>query len=217
MELLALLIFLLFGLFQIAVSIYAFIVKNDIEKRFDFPLSSMVEASETLENYVKIYRKLNLKVDAKVKMPAVALSEFVLINKDLIYRTDLFTNFFTLFQLELTRKEYEFSRSIHVFQNILFFLQLIFFGLYFAVTAEFNEFFIYASVVVQILLTIITLFGFFKLEQILNRSLSIAIDLMDLDDVEYARAEALKDDLKYNVFEYPIDFVLRLLRFFVPV
>ncbi|MDQ7021417.1 MAG: hypothetical protein Q9M91_06355 [Candidatus Dojkabacteria bacterium] len=43
-----------------------------------------------------------------------------------------------------------------------------------------------------------------------------ARDMLDLDEVEVARAEALKEDLKYTVFEYPLDMLDKIIKFFIP-
>jgi hypothetical protein len=44
----------------------------------------------------------------------------------------------------------------------------------------------------------------------------IAMDLLNLDDVENARAESLKDDIRYQSFEYPFETVWRIYQFFKP-
>lgn len=217
--LIAIFIFLILLTIQFIIALYALLVKHDIHKRYAHPLGEQIEAAKALENYVKIYRKVNLRVNAVIDTPAWAMEEFILINKSRIYSTDLFTNFFTLFQLELSRKQNNFARKVKFFQALFFAIQTILFvaGLFFVnKNNETAEILIYLSLGTLMFNILLSFIAFASRTFILQDSMAIATDLLNLDEVENARAESLKNDLKFEVFEYPISLLKNIVLFFIP-
>lgn len=210
------LIFLVVLAIQFLLAIYALLVRKGIEKRFSHPLAEQIEAATALEQYSKIYRTVNLTVDAKINLPAYALDEFLLVNKNHMYHFDLFTTFYTLYQLELTKTEHKFARTLFIFQNILFFLQLSIFGLGLILQYSWAEYVLITALVIQIFSFMLGIIGFVLFEYVLSDTLDIARDILRLDEIEIYRAESLKNDLKYHVYEYPVDFILRIFRFLIP-
>lgn len=198
------------------LAFYSKIANRKLEKKYDHPLSDMVDASTALENYVKIYRSVGIRVHEEIPFPALASEEFVIINRDRIYSTDLYTNFFTIFQLELSKKVNNFSRKLHLYQNLLFFLQLLFFVLGLTLQVEWNYILILLAIGTQVITTGFSLIGVSLFDFILKDSLEISKDLLNLDEVEVARAEGLKNDIKVHVFEYPIEFFKNVIGFFIP-
>ncbi|MCA9381606.1 hypothetical protein KC678_05040 [Candidatus Dojkabacteria bacterium] len=176
----------------------------------------MTSSSEVLENYVKIYRQVNIKVHSAMPIPAFAQEEFVIINRDKIYDSTLYTNFFTLFQLELSKKENGFARRIFLFQNFLFFLQLALFVISLIIQFSWTYWLLIVAIAIQIINIVISIFGFISYQEILEETGQVATDLLDLDEVEQARAEGLQNDLNYTVYEYPFEFFKRLFSFVIP-
>ncbi len=198
------------------LALYSQIVRHKLDRKYDHPLSDLIDASKALENYVKIYRKVNIKVHVKIPFPAFAREEYVLINRDKIYNIDLYTNFFTLYQLELSRKEHRFARKLYLIQNLIFLSQLIFFALGLILQYDFSSILLIIAIGIQLFSILFSFIGFIMYEFILGDTLEVASDLLNLDEVEIARAESLKNDLKFHVFEYPFEFIRRVFVFFLP-
>ncbi len=198
------------------LALYARIIRHKIDQRYSYPLGEMIDASKALENYVKIYRKVNLKVHANVPFPAYAQEEFVLINRNKIYNIDLFTNFFTLYQLELSKKEHNLARKLYIFQNFVFLMQIFLFILGLVLQYEWSYILIVAAIAVQVFSIMFSIIGFIIYDFVLTDTLEISKDLLNLDEVEIARAESLKNDLKFHVYEYPFDFFKRVFGFLIP-
>lgn len=213
-ELLIFLIVLI--MLQVIPSLYSLLFKTGLDKKYNFPIGEMAEAAEVLENYVKIYNPVNLRVNADIPTPAIAEKEFVLINKNKMYQFDLFTNFYMLFQLELSKAKYSFQRQYHVVQNLLFLFQLVSVGLFFIIENEVAIYFLWAAIIFQafILLSIVFIFQGYK--KIFRKTLDVSLDLLNLDDVEYARAKALAKDLQYQAYNYPIVLFRNVFLFFIP-
>lgn len=213
------LVFIIILIIQISLASYALLASHKIDQKYRYPLGSQVESAVALENYVKIYREVNVRVNADIEIPAYAFEEHIYINRDKMYDFDLFTNFFTIFQLELSRKEHNFARKLNIFQNILFILSFIIFFIGAATLSQDATISSYSfrfAIGLQTFLIFISFLGFSTYNTILKKSLAVASDLLDLDEVEYARADRLKDDLKLHVFEYPLVVFGRLVRFFLP-
>ena len=189
-----------------------------MDVKYNIPLGSQSEAAVTLENYVKIFRQLGVRVHADINVPAYAFEEHVYVNRDQMYNFDLFTNFFVLFQLELSKKEHNFARKMNIFQNFLFFssILVVVMGV---ILGESNQglYLTYMGIGMQFFLFIFTVMGYTVYNKILNNSLDIASDLLDLDDVEYAQADQLKEDLMIHVFEYPLLILARVIKFVLPL
>ncbi|MCA9387166.1 hypothetical protein KC669_03980 [Candidatus Dojkabacteria bacterium] len=210
------LVFNIIFIIQIMLAIFARITRYKIAERYDYPLGSMTSSSEALENYVKIYRQVNIKVHNVMPSPAIAEEEFVIINRDKIYDSTLYTNFFTLFQLVLSKKENGFARKVFLIQNFLFFLQLVLFVLSLILQINWSNVLIIGAIALQVINILLSIFGFINYQEILEEAFEVSADLLDLDEVEQARAESLQNDLAYTVYEYPFEFFKRLFSFVIP-
>jgi hypothetical protein len=208
------LIFVLITLLQFSLATYAWLIRKQLPERFSHILGELIEPAVVLENYMKIYRKLNLRVNAQISEPVLAEREFLLVNRESMYNPDLFTNFYTIFQLELTKSANTFARTrIFIFQNLLFFIQVIVFIL---ATIYSSEVIMAISIGTALFSFSLAFLGFILYGKILDTTFEIALDLLNLDDVEQARAEGLKNDLRYKVFEYPFDIIWKIIQFFKP-
>lgn len=215
--LLGITIFLIFLAIQFVFAFYGLLVRHKIEHRYNYPLGEQIEAAAVLEAYSRLHRKVDLRVDAGINLPAYAEHEFLLVNKDKMYQFDLFTTFYTIYQLELSRKKNSFQRNLYKFQNILFGLHILVF-LIGIILQQYSwaEYIMYAAIAIQLFSILFSIIGFLLYEYILKDAFAIAFDMLNFDEVEYIRAEKLRDELKYHVFEYPIDVASRFIGFFIP-
>lgn len=209
-------LFIILILSQLSLGIASWVNKGKLFKKYSFVLGSMTHPAKTLENYVKIYRKVNLRVNSAINQPAFALNNFLLVKRDLMYSPDLYSNFFTIFQLEMTKNSNRFVRNLYKYQSFLFAAELLLFSLGISLEVEWAVFLVYAAIAVQLTLYLITFWAKYLLAEILNEVLFVSKDLLDLDEVEAARAESLKQDMEYSLFDYPIDFLWRIVMFFKP-
>lgn len=211
------LIFVLLFICQIVLGTFSLSYKAKLPQKYSFILGDLSEPVSTLEKYMKIYRKVNLKVNAAIKEPAKAQNEFLLLNKNAMYTPNLYVNFFIIFQLELTKVTNRFAREARKYQIIIFTLQII---LFFVAIALGDS--IYGQVIASISLAlliigiVLSMFIMILLQYISEESIEIAKDLLNLDNVEIARTESLANDIKYRVFEYPFDSFRLLIQFLLP-
>ncbi len=208
--------FIILLLTQIAISIYAWLVRRALNKDYSDILSGQIDPAGILEVYSRVYRKVNLRVNAEISTPALAFEEFVMLNREKMYLADLYTNYFVIYQLELSRKEHNFKRRTYIFQNLLFFFQLAAFVLGLGLANSIGDLLIYVALTVQVVVMVYSFIAFMLYEFVLQDVQEIAIDLLNLDEFEQARAEGLKNDLKFSVFEYPHDILSKIVRFFLP-
>jgi hypothetical protein len=206
-------VFTLIFIIQLMMCVYAWIIRRSIPKLYKNALGSMIDPSGTLEKYMKIIRKVDVRVNADINDIAYAQKNFLLLRRDKMYDVDLYTNFYVIFQLELTREEHAFSRKLFVIQNILFGSQIAILILGLIITSEPTIAIALGMLVFEMLLSTV---AFFIEKNILNSTFEIAVDFLDLDDVERARAEVLKNDLRFRVFEYPSDMAWKIFQFLKP-
>jgi hypothetical protein len=201
---------------QILLGVYSLIIRADIIKKFNHPLGSMVTPAEALEKYSKIIQKISVRVNAEIELPAYAGNEIILVNKSKVYQTDLFSNFFTLFQVELSKKKQSIIRDFGLIINFIFIVQLVSIIFSFIFINNQLVFIPIISIGSSIILFFLSIVFFFSLETVLKKALFVSKDLLDLDPVEYARAEALSGLLRFEAFEYPIRLLRNLIGFVIP-
>lgn len=202
--------------FQIIVGVASNLHKRKLVKKYAYALSDLPDAAETLQKYIKIHRKVDIKVNAQISEPALGLKDIILVRRNDMYKQDLYTNFFLLAQLELTKKMYRFLREMYIVQNLLFSVGIILFLLGVILEVEFNSLLLTFAIILHSITLSITTIGFLSYDFMLDEVLDIATDLLNLTDLEIARAEQLAQDYKYRVFDYPIDIPLKLYYFFKP-
>ncbi|BCX14258.1 MAG: hypothetical protein KatS3mg085_790 [Candidatus Dojkabacteria bacterium] len=199
---------------QLIIGIRVYFQQKNIPFKFNYPLTKLPDPATILENYMKIYRKIGIKVNAKIDAPALAKEDFILVKRDTVYDKDLFTNFYVLLQLELTKKTYNFLRNLKSIQNILFFSSIFLFILAIGFNNEIQKFLLATTLILQILTIFATILGYELISIALDETYEVAKDLLDLDELEQVRTQKLMKDLKYMVFDYPLDIPLKLFYFF---
>lgn len=209
-------IFAVLLIFQVLLGIASSMHKARLSKKYAYALSDLVDASETLQKYTKIHRKVDIKVNAQIIQPALGLKDIVLINRNDMYKQDLYTNFFLITQLELTKKMYRYLREMYILQNLLFALGILLFVLGVSLEIDFSSMLVTIAIILHSVTLALTTFGFLSYDFMLEEVLDIAIDLLNLSELEEARASRLAQAYKYRVFEYPLDIPLKLFYFFKP-
>lgn len=208
-------IFVLFSALQILLNIYAYFSRTSLPKDFGFTILSLVEPATALENYVKIFRSVNIKVNANITAPAFALQEFVLINKKQMYLNDLYTNYYLLFQLELSKKRNNYIRNQKNYTGILFVIGMIIF-ISSLVMTENKEIFAVVAIAIQLFTIFLSIANRSFYNPILKEVDYISYDLLSLDENEQYAANQLGNKLKIVTFEYPLFVLDKIVRFFVP-
>ncbi len=210
------LIFAILLAIEVFLGIYSKLIGRNISKKYHYILSSQIEPIKILEIYREKFNKLDLKASPKLHGIVYSGDEFVVVNSKQMYAKDLFTNYFILLNLELSKKENTFLRDIATYQTILFIFQFLFLGVSLFIKTEYTEILFLIPIVIEVVLFLLTIFGYILYDIALSEVDDIAAELLDLDEIEVIRAERLKNDLKFKVFEYPISILSNLLNFLRP-
>lgn len=208
-------VFALFSVFQIILNIYAYVSRHSLKKDFGFTILSLIEPAAALENYVKIFRSVDVKVNAKITEPARALKEFVLINKNLMYANDLYTNYYLLFQLELSKKRLSFIRNVKSYLGISFVSGIVVF-ITSLVLIENKEILATIAIAIQLFTIFFSIVTRSLFDPIIKEVDYIAYDLLNLDENEQYSAHQLGNKMKSITFEYPIFVLEKIVSFFIP-
>lgn len=111
---------------QLILGIVAYNVITKLPGKFSMPIGSKANTVELLQKYMKIYREFNLKVDAQIDLPALAADiNFLHVKKSQVYKSDLYTVFYVLYQIILTDKEYYSLTKLRTVQVPVFVLEII--------------------------------------------------------------------------------------------
>ena len=196
--------------------INAWFVSKNLPKKYSYVLGEQMETVKTLENYTEKYRKVKLKALDNIVEPALGNENLLIINKGKLYEKDLFSNIYLLFQLELTKPDKTFVRNSYIYQNVLFIFQIIFFTLGIAINSIYSEFVIIFAILLELASIFFSIYCESLILFVLKKVLDIGKQILNLDDVEQARAEALARDLRLRAFEYPFEIVWRIFQFIKP-
>jgi hypothetical protein len=201
---------------QFLLAFASILAHRNIEKKYNFILSEGYAAATALEYYVRIFGEIDVNVDAPITETAVAEEGYILLNKKKMYDTDLYTNLYLLFQLELTNKKYNFLRNLYVWHNVLFFLQIITLITFFFIPEDFQFYLAVATLTIQSINILLSIWSVDMYTKILDEAQIKAADLFNFDNIDDARAEQLANELRYRAFDYPLDVVWKFVRFLLP-
>lgn len=205
-------IFLLFFLVQIFLAISGWATRAKLEKKYSYFLGSQHEVSKLIEYYTNEFPELRIIVSSDINEIAYSDENLLIMNKKYIYSKDLFSNFYTLAQLELTKHKNKPLRDYYIKQNVLFYLQLIIFIVGICIQSV-AEYILILAIALQLVTILMTFFLMNDYKNFLYKVAAKAKTTLKLDPVEMARTEALVEDIKYEVFEYPFEILWRLSHF----
>jgi len=209
-------IFLIFLLTQFILGLRSWGLRNKLQYKYAFILGSQIEVSEVIERYFKKNKKLVIKASDQLDDVAYSEHRNFYINKHKLYSKDLYSNIYTLFYLEIANCEDILLREIPVYQNILFVSQFLFFVIAIVLPAAYSVAILIIGIIMELVTLFVTILALLKHHEILDSVLANAKRYLKLDAVEEARAEALVNDLKYRIFEYPFELTWRIYQFIKP-
>lgn len=210
-------IFVLILIMQVCIAAYSLDTRIRSKHRFSKALSSGINVSETLEEMLKLMDRFNLavKVVKNLNDPALLKDGYLYVNKDSIYRSDLFSNYKVIYLVVLTTKSSIF-RNISKYQNLLFVFNFIIFilGVVFYSVLPFSL--INIAIVINVLLIILSFLFYWSMGKTYRIMHLCALNILKMDDVEEARSESLNKDLQLKIFEYPLNIFISLWEFLKP-
>lgn len=209
-------VWLALTLTQFLIGLYALYKRSRFFQSYSFPLSSQKEGADSLETYSRVFRSVNIRVHQSIKYPAKAYNEFVVINKEKIYHFDLFTNYYLIYQLELSEDKNWILRNQERILLFIFSFGLLAFLVGIYLNSSLGNIFLLVSIIIQTVTIILSyLLQEFKVK-FLGKVHKTAKDLLDFDELEELRALKLKNDLSLSIYEYPIKTISNFVLFFVP-
>jgi hypothetical protein len=208
-------VFIILFLLQLTLGVFAWRLRKDLEKKYAFPLSEQTEPVTIVEKYYQDQETtFQILASEQLMEPAFAEKNLLLINKSMLYKKDLYTNFYIIFQAELTKNKYQVIRLISKILSFIFVLSTVILVLFILLDRSEAEPLVYIAIALQAITLYLSVYSLYKISKVLNNTMIIAKGLLSLDDVEEARASGLKNDLKYSIFEYPLEIVWRIIQFF---
>ncbi len=207
-------IFLVFLVVQIVLGIAGWNLRRNLPHKYSYALGSQIQLTDILEKYMRKYKHLHLKASSKIQDVVHIHKDILFINKKHIYSKDLYSNVYLLYQLKLFKTHQQFLNRLFIAQNLLFVLEFIilFAGISLTVNS-WGEILIMVAIAIQLSLFISSMLGYLKFDDIVEPTLKESKKLLHLDDVEEARAEALLNEFKYSLWEYPFDIIWKILQF----
>lgn len=168
--------------------------------------------AELLEKYVRIHPEVNLQVDKPIRQVALANKRVLLVNRQLIYKKDLYTLLEIIINLKLTYKEYAALQTGYLF------------ALLFALQSLLVVLFILSGDLVVIcagaLLFIITVFAardqYLSSDKLYTDVLNTSVDLLDLNAAETEIVKITLAARRRQVYNYPIQAITLPVRFLLP-
>src|SRR5690606_40838769 len=103
---------------QLVLGAVALLRVRKIHRDYNDPLSSMLSVAELLEKYSVVHSPINITVDAPIRFPALAGTDVLLVSKEKVFHTTLYSGVYTLYQLLLTRVENRYVRSSSKWQRL---------------------------------------------------------------------------------------------------
>ncbi len=210
-----LLVLILLFFVQIILSIYSKFLNYKLQFRYRFETSSGVEPVELLEKYSRIYQKINLKVNAQISQPAIAINNLVLVNRNEMYKPTLYNNFIVSLSL-VEAKIAKVIQRIHTFQSVIFLVQLLNFTLAFNISSVSYSYFVFGGIALVIFQLLLSTMVLFYKRGLLLRALEITQDLAELTQEEVETLLDLISNLQFTPFEYPINLLTSIVLFFIP-
>ncbi len=197
---------------QILLGILSLWRSRHLDRKFAYPLASKTSVVNLLEKYSRIYGAINVKVNAVIKQPALLRPEILWINRAAAYNEDLYSTFFTTFQLALLNLSNHWFQAVLPWQMLAYMAQI---GLAILALAKSQDYLILV-VLVSAGLLIVSWALYFYAAFISATALDMASDLLDLDEIEVTRAKRLAGLFQTDIFKYAIYPVVWLVKFILP-
>jgi hypothetical protein len=207
-----LIIFIFVVVMQFLMGVFAYRFRSNLKNKYSYYLGEQVEFNKILESFQAKTPQLKVVVADELNDVCIAEDNLIIISKKSIYSKDLYSNLFLLFQLELTNVKYSQLRTIYTLQSLIFFSQILCIFLFFALEGI-TGVVLLAGFVIFVLNLIIMFWGINQYISILKVVKKEAKDILKMDSVEEARADALINELRYEILTYPLEIPWRLKNF----
>lgn len=213
---LVLIINILLLILQSSLAAIAWSTRSKSCKKFSKPISSLLTPENIVNQNEKRFSVIKIKIVPHLDDIAYADKKLMLINKKDFSKNTLYNNFKFFYYFYLGFDDSKYLRIYKQYQNILFAVEIILFIIgIILVNLIFNTFLI-AALILQIFLILFSLFNYFLLGDFLEETYRKCKKLLKLDNVEEARLESLINDINQEVFEYPFEFIWRIIQFIKP-
>lgn len=173
-------------------------------------LSSGQTGADTIAAYCRIFKQINLTVDAPIYKVAQAIDRHLLVNKQLIYSRDLYTNIVIVWELLLTRRKYAGLRGNRLQQFFLLVQVLL------LLAGFIHEFVMIFSLIIGIGLLNS---GFYRqngTRYLQKQCDEVATDILNLNDYEQGLSSQLVKSQSWQYHLYAIDLLVNIKNFVVP-
>lgn len=199
---------------QIAFALIAWNARENIKKRYAKPISSLLTPEKILNSNEKRFSKVIVKIHPKLEDVALAQSGILFIRKGDLTKNTLYINYKMFYHFYLAFNENRALRDFKTYQNIAFLFQIFFLIL----AAVFNQLifntFLIATLLFQIFCLLYSFYNLIMLSAYTKEVYRKSKKILELDNVEEARLEALMNDITLETFEYPFQLTLRVVQFF---
>ncbi|RMD76970.1 hypothetical protein D6810_02395 [Candidatus Dojkabacteria bacterium] len=204
-------------LIQLLLGLIAIRTRKIRSRKFSFPTGSQIEPNHLIEKYFydESY-EFEIKATDEIDEPAEATEDFLWVNKKVLNKSDLYSNFYLIYQAELTSSKYKFLRMYNSIQATIFFLKLIFIIVGIMSGGFVGLIILFLTLFTNLVILALWIVAYNQQTDAINKSKEVALAVMKLDDVEVARLNALTNDLRYELLEYPWEIFWRLWVFFTP-
>lgn len=207
--------FILILVIQLSVGFYAYTSRKRISKRYSKGLSSQIELSETLESLMSVLNKFDIKVKVlkNLDVPALSKNGVLYINKDSIYRTDLYTNYKAIYEV-VTLTNFFIFNILPKIQILLYILSifLIIFGSF--LQSQLGDDLIRLAIGIQLSLIAFSYLIYIFSDKVFKKMQYYAYKILNMDDVELARSVSLNKELRLTPFEYAMRPFVGIIEFF---
>jgi hypothetical protein len=208
---------LVFYLIQLLLGALAWSVRNQRQKKYAFATSEQIEPAILVEKYFyDTEYSFEIAATDDIDEPAEADENYLWVNRKLLNRTDLYSNFYLIYQAELTSDRHKLLRYYNSVVGSIFFFHLFFIILGIFIKGELGLIILVISLLANIIYAVLWVLGNNNQMIAIEKSLKIASSVMQFDEVEKARVRALASDIRYELLEYPWEIYWRIWVFFTP-
>lgn len=208
-----LLIFFILIVFLFVIGVFGFIDNVYRKSKYShINLALGIHVGNLVEKYIKIYSKVNLKIGVLPYPSNVLGLGYIKLNKKKLYDFDLYSTGLTVFNLMLCSKKYIF---LFYYSKIQFFLMCLILVL--CILLNWYAFLVYVINFFIAFCIVFAIFASFRLRALCVEAKFVAIDLLDVKESEKRLIGNFFDEFSGFVFSYPIDFLVTVIRFFVPI
>lgn len=175
------------------------------QKEFQIITLSDKNVSDILELYSLEYPKLDMRVEKQLDQPFVGLENLLLIDKNYLYKNDLFSLVLLIWELEISKTSRKTLRILPRLLNLVFFLQflplfLLLPGLEYLTLIGLTLVLILQALIFSTIFLLLKICTNFK-----DQILEVISVVLNFDDLDEERSKILLDRLVLKYLDFPLD------------